>query len=357
MKKPMKLYSSVIPTVIMLAVATLMNPSVDVPLQASADLAAENAAAVQYTATGSYEDYDSFVVVDHQGYAKFVFNESTTDKYIEALNYYADNLAEDINIYSMLVPTSAEWYVPDAYRNRFANQHDVMNYVWDRTDERIQKVDIYDIMAEHQDEYLYLKTDHHWTGLGGYYGYTVLAQALGLTPYPMDYFTYKDTGVDFVGSLGWSTSTKQLEANKDRLYYFEIPHDITYTYYSNAGQAYTSKGVYKAQWLKDKNKYAYFMGGDLAVIKLQTDVKNGKKLLLIKDSYANTVVPLLAAHYEEIYLVDPRHSNYNVMDIIDENQIKDVLFLNYARVTCLPVFSQQMIDLANKTGGGIANIK
>ena len=357
MKKTFKLYSSVLPTILMLVTAAVANPNAQAPAEAAQNLIEENTAAIEYTVTGPYEDYESFVVVDHQGYAKFVFNEATTQKYIDSLNYYADILDKDINIYSMLVPTAAEWYVPSEYRSRFANQRAVLDYVWAGTDERIQKVDIYDVMKEHQDEYLYLKTDHHWTALGGYYGYTVLANVLGFEPKPMDYFTYTDTGIDFVGSLKWSTPTEQLEANQDHLYYFAIPNDVTYTYYSNAGQAYVSKGVYKSQWLKDKNKYAYFMGGDLAVIKLQTDVHNGKKLLLVKDSYANTVVPLLTAHYEEIYLVDPRHSCYNVLDIIEENDIKDVLFLNYARVTCLPTFSQQIIDLSTKTGGGIANIK
>ncbi|MGI5824548.1 MAG: DHHW family protein [Bacillota bacterium] len=357
MNKSIKLFSTAIPALAMAAGMALCCPNADAPAEALKTVVSNNQSAIEYTATGKYESYNDFVVVDHQGYAKFIFNEASTQKYIDALNYYAENLDEDINLYSMLVPTAAEWYVPEAYKSNFAKQRDVLDYVWNRTDPRIKKVDIYDKMNEHRDEYLYLKTDHHWTALGGYYGYTVLANVLGFQPMPMDYFTYRDTGIDFVGSIGWNTPTKQLEANPDHLYYFEVPHDITYTYYSNAGQAYTSKGVYKSQWLKDKNKYAYFMGGDLAVIKLQTDVHNGKKLLLMKDSYANTVVPLLTAHYEEIYLIDPRHSNYNVMNIIEENGIKDVLFLNYARVTCLPSFSQQMIELSRKTGGGIAAIK
>ena len=357
MKKSVKLYSTVIPVILMM-VLTMVAPNTVVQTnEAINDVVQKNAEAIEYTVTGQYEDYDSFMVADHEGYAKFVFDRSTTQNYIDALNYYAEILEDDINIYSMLVPTAAEWNLAEDYKENFADQRAVLDYVWKRTDDRIQPVDIYNVMAEHQDEYLYLKTDHHWTGLGGYYGYTVLAKKLGFEPKPMDYFTYTDTGVDFVGSLGWSTTTEQLDVNKDRLFYFEIPHDVTYTYYSNAGQAYKSKGVYKSQWLKDKNKYAYFMGGDLAVIKLETDVKNGKKLLLIKDSYANTVVPLLTAHYEEIYLVDPRHSNYNVLDIIYENEIKEVLFLNYARVTCLPAFSQQIIDLSNKTGGGVSNIQ
>jgi hypothetical protein len=357
MKKSIKLFSTAIPAIAMISGISAMCPSMDVAVDEIKEIWSNNQEVIEYTATGQYESYNDFVVVNHQGYAKFFFNEATTDQYVEALNYYADILDDDINIYSMLVPTSAEWYLPEEYKTNFADQRQVLDYVWARTDERIKKVDIYDVMAEHQDEYLYLKTDHHWTALGGYYGYTVLANVLGFQPMPMDYFSYTDTGIDFVGSLSWNTPTKQLDVNPDHLYYFEVPHDITYTYYSNAGQAYTSKGVYKSQWLKDKNKYAYFMGGDLAVIKLKTDVHNGKKLLLIKDSYANTVVPLLTPHYEEIYLVDPRHSNYNVLDIIEENEIKDVLFLNYARVTCLPTFSQQIIDLSNKTGGGIANIK
>ena len=103
MKKSFKLYSSILPTILMLVTAAVANPDAQAPAEAAQKLVEDNAATIEYTVTGPYEDYESFVVVDHQGYAKFVFNEATTQKYIDSLNYYADILDEDINIYSMLV--------------------------------------------------------------------------------------------------------------------------------------------------------------------------------------------------------------------------------------------------------------
>ena len=96
------------------------------------------------------------------------------------------------------------------------------------------------------------------------------------------------------------------------------------------------------------NKYAFFMGGDLPYIKLQTQAQTGRRLAVIKDSYANTIIPFLTAHYDEIYVIDPRHSSFNALDIIKENAVDEVLFVNYTRVVCLPEFSQALVDLTER---------
>ena len=71
-------------------------------------------------------------------------------------------------------------------------------------------------------------------------------------------------------------------------------------------------------------------------------------MAVIKDSYANTIIPFLTAHYDEIYVIDPRHSSFNALDIIKENAVDEVLFVNYTRVVCLPEFSQALVDLTER---------
>ena len=90
------------------------------------------------------------------------------------------------------------------------------------------------------------------------------------------------------------------------------------------------------------------MGGDLPYIKLQTQAGTGRRLAIIKDSYANTIIPFLTAHYDEIYVIDPRNSNFNALEIIEDNALKEVLFVNYTRVVCLPEFSQALLDLTTR---------
>jgi hypothetical protein len=96
------------------------------------------------------------------------------------------------------------------------------------------------------------------------------------------------------------------------------------------------------------NKYGIFMGGDQPLAKITTNVKNGKKIAVIKDSYANAFIPFLLPHYEEIYVVDPRQYTHNFLDLVKKNGIQNVLILNYSFITENNGFADLMREMVTR---------
>lgn len=297
------------------------------------------------------EVHNDYYVINGEGFAHFrSYTPERDEAYVAALNNFADLLPEDVKLYSLLAPTSAAWREEQPFRRLFPNQQELIRSVWQRLDSRFTSIDIWPTLAEHRDEYLYFRTDHHWTAQAGYLAYRQAALAMGLSPVGLENYHLRDAGVDYLGSIYGATGSSSLIPNADRIYYYQLPYVVKYTYWDNQGRPHESKGLYKAWWLDQPNKYAFFMGGDLPYIKLEMPegFGNGRRLALIKDSYANTIIPFLTAHYQEIYVIDPRNSAFNAVDIIRDNQVDEVLFVNYARVLCLPEFSQALQDLASR---------
>lgn len=303
--------------------------------------------------TGAAQYYDNYLVVGGRGYARFNGCLPLTEAmYVRALNAFAAALPDDVKLYSVLAPTSAAVTLPDEYTDQFPDQTQIIADVAAALDERFTSINILPAILAHSDEYLYFNTDHHWTARAGYLAYTEICRALGLAAVPQDEYHLVDSGVAFLGSIAQSTGSAQLARGLDELFYYQPDAPISYTYWDNTGRQHQSQGVYKSWYLRDgqTNKYAFFMGGDLPYIKLTTGAGTGRRLALVKDSYANTVIPFLAAHYDEIHVIDPRNSNFNAVDIITNNNIDDVLFLNYTRVVCLPKFSARLAALIDRDG-------
>lgn len=332
--------------------AVLLGGLPGLPCDVQGEVERRDAALAAYTA-GVADETDDYLVVEGRGYAKFNgYSPLTQAMYVHALNAFADALPDGTKLYSVLAPTSAAVTLPKEYTAEFPDQAEIIDSVAAALDERFTSINILPTMLAHRNEYLYFRTDHHWTARAGYLAYADIAQAMGLTVEPLSSYPQQDSGVAFLGSVAASTGSAQLDMGLDHLYYYRIGRPITYKYWNNRGEAFKSEGVYKSWYLRDDqtNKYAFFMGGDLPYIKLWTGVGTGRKLAVIKDSYANTVIPFLTNHYDEIHVIDPRNSNFNAVDIITENGIDEVLFLNYSRVVCLPKFSLQMLDLIDRDG-------
>lgn len=332
-----------------LAAALLLGGQAGQPAELGQTPAERQRQAESAYANKTAEEYRNYLVADGCGYALFRgYSALTQAAYVLTLNAYAERLPEGTKLYSLLAPTSAAMTLDAQYADKFPDQQQIIADVAASLDERFCSINIYPTLQEHKNEYLYFRTDHHWTARAGYLAYTEICKAMGLTVEPISSYPLTDTGVSFVGSIASATGSVQLAMGLDHLYYYRINRPITYTYWNNQGEAFTSTGVYKSWYLGQSNKYAFFMGGDLPYIKLTTGANTGRKLAVIKDSYANTVIPFLTNHFDEIYVLDPRNSNFNAVKIIEDNQIDEVLFLNYTRVVCLPNFSYKLKELMER---------
>lgn len=191
-------------------------------------------------------------------------------------------------------------------------------------------VDLTEPLKEHKDEYIYFKTDHHWTPLGAYYGYEAWAKSAGLTPTPLDQFEKETFTTDFLGT-NHSKICYAKEADTIDLYKPDVTckvlYDDLWSSDKEKPEDKISDTMFVTKHKDEKDKYQVFLDGNHALVDIKTSVKNGKKLLLIKDSYAHCMVPYLATQFEQITMVDTRYYNSQVSTLKPEENYTDILVL------------------------------
>lgn len=170
-------------------------------------------------------------------------------------------------------------------------------------------------------EQLYYKTDHHWTAYGAYEAYVQYCACAGLTAKPLEHFGLEQMSDSFFGTI--YSKTLDSAAKPDAIY---APQNLPEISIRFDGEK-TGSSVYDEAFLNQKDKYAYFFGGNWGKVEIQTGANNGKRLLVIKDSFANSFVPYLLEDYEQIIMLDLRYFGGNADQVITNNGITDVLVL------------------------------
>ena len=256
-------------------------------------------------------------------------SKSAAEYYASVVNKYGDAFGSGVNVYSMVIPKHAELYdFPRKYQNISNSEKDSIDYIYSMLDSDVITVDAYSVLEAHKDEYLYFNTDHHWTGLGAYYAYTAFMDAAGLGYY--DYGSYtKHTINGFLGTLYSGTNmAKSLEENPDYVEWCEFPvANKTYQYNKGDLQNYFSSSVMHG-YASGPYSYGVFLGGDYPLTIIKTDVNNGRKLVIIKESYGNAPATYIASGFEETYVVDERYYDGNLVKLVEDRGITDVLIIN-----------------------------
>lgn len=190
-------------------------------------------------------------------------------------------------------------------------------------------IDLFDTLSESKGDY-YFKTDHHWNIYGAFLGYQALTKALGEQPLQQSDFDFRVVSHDFLGTLYSKAITFNPQTDDFILPYCKLKNDIT-----QQTNKMKHKGIYWEQYLTQKDKYATFLGGNHSVdVVRNADVKNGKKLLIVKDSYANSLIPFLAQNFSEIHIVDLRYYNQNVYQYIKDNHITQLAAVYSIKQLC-----------------------
>ncbi|MGN0168104.1 MAG: DHHW family protein [Acetatifactor sp.] len=174
-------------------------------------------------------------------------------------------------------------------------------------------VDVYNALAEHKDEEIYYRTDHHWTSLGACYGYRAWAEAKGVKQYRYNTHTMKTATTEFLGTLH---SKVNLDWKNDCITYFRetTMRPVTVTYDMQT----VTDTLYETSYLDTKNKYGFFLDDNHALVEIDTGRPGKGTLFVIKDSYANCLVPLLTPHYSKIYMLDPRYYNGKLFRLMEQ---------------------------------------
>lgn len=232
---------------------------------------------------------------------------------------YKEQLGSE-HVFAMIVPTAFE--VLKDKLPPFASGFDQGEFL-DRLDKTLanQFIDLRKTFSEHNKEYLFYKTDHHWTTLGAYYAYVEWANKIGVTPMSQEEFEIKKIADDFLGTI---YSKINLKLSKDDMYLYDSGKNYTVEYNMDG---VLKNSLYEMSHLSTKDKYSVYFGGNNPIVKIDSENHNGKKLLIIKDSYAHSFAPFAVDHFETTYMVDLRYFNMPMSRFIEENGITDVLVL------------------------------
>ena len=185
-------------------------------------------------------------------------------------------------------------------------------------------IDVLPALTEHKGEYLYYRTDHHWTSLGAYYAYQQLCGALSLTPFDPAAHTAL-TAENFYGTH--YSKARTWNAVPDTITYYDLPNSLTIYNVTAAGQPADGQttGLYDTDKLNVYDKYAMFLHGNNGLSRIEGDGTG--RILVIKDSYANCFAPYLTANYAQIDVVDFRNYNYGLDQLIADNDYDQILVL------------------------------
>lgn len=292
-------------------------------------------ASIPVNTSGSTSFVNGIAIVGTRAMALYNPNPATFGVYAEAVNKYKQALP-DVNVYCLLIPTACEFYGSAEVNARCASQRDHINLVVDKLD-NVKSVDAYSALAAHLNEDIYLRTDHHWAALGGYYAAREFAKAAGVPLLPLsDYKERVNTG--YVGTMYGYTNNSAVMKNNPEDFVYHVPQtvDWTATYYNFKLSGNKVTGMYDpmdaAYFINygdnSSDNYCTFMGGDAKIVRVKTSTKNGRRLAVFKESFGNTIPGYLFGSFEEIYVLDERYFPYNAIDFVKEKGITDLLFAN-----------------------------
>ena len=242
--------------------------------------------------------------------------------YADTVNRFAAKYPQ-LHVSCLLTPKCCAYHAPADQTDPHDNIASFIRATYDMMDSSVTTVDCMGLMDEHRDEYLFYRTDHHWTSLGAYYASASYCQANGLTPWSLDsYDTVIRTG--YTGSLYmYGGHPAELQRNPDYSV-ARFPHVGYAMAYYRDGVSYNGQAVNGSV-----SDYAgMFLCGDQPLTVITSDNKNGKTLLVFKESYGNAFVPYMIDYYERVVVVDIREDVGSVANIISQYGVTDALIIN-----------------------------
>ncbi|MBD5384750.1 MAG: hypothetical protein HDR72_07100 [Ruminococcaceae bacterium] len=269
-----------------------------------------------------------FVLEDGRGLVLFGGSYSSGQNYAETLNEYKKRLGDNVNVFSMVVPTAVSFYLPEKYSDMSASEWDHIDYINSFLDGVIP-VDAYSEIAKHTDEEIYLRTDNHWQSLGAYYAAGEFAKTALVDFAELNDDNFEFISLDnYVGTLyGYSGENALIRDNPETFTYYKPKTEYTTDYYTHALEyEYTGALMLNADNIATSSWYLVNMCGDMYSVHVKTAVKNSRKLLIVKDSYGDALPAFLTGSFEDIWVVDMRHFEKSVTELCKNEGITDVLF-------------------------------
>jgi len=303
------------------------------------------------TDDGAGEKIQGLYVNGDTAYQLYTFNRQNSDSYAALINKLAADLKGKAQVYDMIVPLHYQIAISADTAERFgaSDCQAAIEYIYKKLDNSIVTVDTLPYLIKHNNEYLYFRTDHHWTARGAYYAFTAFCDTKGITATPLSsYEALKFDG--FLGTLyAESNQPSAMKSNPDFLEAF-VPrgtNKITVTDRNGNVTNYSIVNTKTDAWYPAAGaKYNCFIAGDNPISEIHNpDITDGSAIVIIKESYGNAFVPFLVDSYEYVYVIDYRYWSGDLADFVIDNSIGDVLFLNVVNVTSTSARLNEMADI------------
>ena len=289
-------------------------------------------------------------VKDGAAYSVYYFVQSAVETYCTALNTCADNLAGEATVYSILVPNNSGAMLSEEELAGLGgtDPREAIRYFNSLFNENVHPVFIYDTLREHNDEYLYFRTDHHWTQLGAYYAYVEFCKVKGTEP--ADVLHWEHMRFEpFLGSFYDTLGLWEMEANPDYVDAYIPSGTNELEFWDDEGNHYDWHVITDVTDWATSSKYATFIAGDKPLTIINNPANpDGPVCLVIKESYGCAFVPCLVDDYSTVYVFDCRYSDYNIPQFVREHGIDDVIFINNMTLATTDTVGERLLWMSSE---------
>lgn len=278
---------------------------------------------------------NGILISNKRGIMMFGGWESMGQGYADALNRFQAALP-DVKMYNMVVPTVCSFYTPDEFKDKIASEKANIDYI-NNALEGVIPVDSYSALEAHKDEDIYRRTDHHWGALGAFYAAEKFS-AVARVPFARIEEYDRHTLDGYVGTLYGYSNSIILKENPEVFDWYVPKAPFKTTYYTRSlTNPFEGSFFINVENVAPVGWYCVYMGGDDHIVHVETEVNNGRRLAVIKDSYGNALIPWLTSSFEDIHVIDMRYFNINAIQYLKEQGVTDVLF-------CMNSFSANNAD-------------
>lgn len=318
----------------------LVQSKPDVPTTPPNDLQPPNTSAD----TTPIERLGSVYVKGNTAFEVYTESRSNSERYAELITLAAQQLGSGVAVYDIIVPLSSSVHLSQNELEQIgASDSKAAIDAMYAAMSGVTTVDAYSLLREHNNEYLYFRTDHHWTARGAYYAYTAFCNAAGITPLPLSTWQKYEFG-GFLGTLyNEADQPAALKSNPDTVEAW-VPNgtnDVRITDKSGSTLRYRG-GLVRTDtdsfYANASSKYNCFIMGDNPLTEIHNEKKNdGSSIIVVKESFGNAFVPFLVDHYEYVYVIDYRYFRSATGKTLDtfvaEKDCDTVLFINNLTAT------------------------
>ncbi len=278
------------------------------------------------------------VITGDSAYEQYTYIEDIALKYTDTINNIAGSLEGISDVYSIVIPTSIGITFPDNKKGLegSSSQKKALKKIASKMSGSVHFIPLYNTMMSHRKEYIYFRTDHHWTAKGAYYTYDAFCKAKKTMPVKIKDFKKVSFGT-FAGSF-YKDTNGNAALKKDTLYaYYPASYEdgsISLNYTNKDGVQLKGSLIEDAAGYGESLKYLAFIDGDNPYTVIEnSSLQDNSSCIVVKESFGNALIPFLVNHYQKIYVIDYRYWDGNIIKLAKEKKAGDVIIVNNISMT------------------------